>query len=60
MRKVQKENLNIKAVMMIYPVIGWFEIMHYSNKRTISIAKLVETTCISRYPRPTEITYDQG
>ena len=26
----------------------------------ISIANLVETTCMSRHPRPIEITYDQG
>ena len=44
---------------MIDPVIWWFEIVQYNDKREISIAKLVETTLISRYPRPMEITYDQ-
>ena len=34
--------------------------MKYDNKISISIADLVETTCLTRYPRPMEITYDQG
>ena len=42
---------------MIDPVTEQFGIVQYEDKRAISIAKLVETTCISRYPRPIEITY---
>ena len=45
---------------MVDPVTGWFEIAQYHNKRAISIANLVGTTWLSRYPRPMEITYDQG
>ena len=45
---------------MINPVTGWFEITQYDNKIAIYIAKLVETTWLSRYPRPIESTYDQG
>ena len=45
---------------MINPVTEWFEIAQYEDKRAISIAKLVETTWLSRYPRPIEIMYDQG
>ena len=45
---------------MMYPVTGWFDITKYNNKRAISIANLVETTWLSRYPRPIEIKYDQG
>ena len=45
---------------MINPVRGWFEITQYENKRAISIANLVETTWMSRYPGPIEITYGQG
>ena len=45
---------------MIDPVTGWFEIAQYEDKIEISIANLVETTWLSRYPRPIEITYDQG
>ena len=44
---------------MIDTVTGWSEITKYNNKRSISIKNLVETMCLSRYPRLTEITYDQ-
>ena len=45
---------------MIYPVTGWFEIVQYSDKIALSIANLVESMWLSRYPIPTEIMYDQG
>ena len=45
---------------MIYPVKLWFEVVQYDDKRAITIAKLVENARLSRYPRPIEITYDQG
>ena len=44
---------------MIDPVTGWFEITQYDDKRAISIAELVETTWLTRYPRPMEIMSDQ-
>ena len=59
-RKGQKENLHLKAINMIDPVTGWFGIEKYYDKRTISMVDLVETTWLYRYPRPMEITYDQG
>ena len=46
--------------MMINPVTGCFEIAQYNGKRAISIANLVETTWLSRYPISTEINYEQG
>ena len=45
---------------MINPVTGWFEVLQYDDKREISISNLVETTCLTRYHRPMEITYGQG
>ena len=45
---------------MIYPVTGWFEITQYDEKIAISIANLVYTTWLTRYPRPMEIIYYQG
>ena len=45
---------------MIDPVTGWFKITQYTNKIEISIANLVETMWLSRYPRTMEITYNQG
>ena len=44
---------------MIDSVTGWFEIVRYDDKRSTTIANLVETTWLSRYPRPIEITYVQ-
>ena len=45
---------------MIYPVTGLFKIMQYDDKRAITTSNLVETTWLNRYPRPMEITYNQG
>ena len=50
----------MKSVMMIYPVIRWFEITQYDEKIAISIANFVDTKWLSRYPIPMEITHDQG
>ena len=45
---------------MIDPVTGWFEATQNNNKGVISKMNLVETEWLYRYPRPMEITYDQG
>ena len=45
---------------MIDPITGWFEVVWYDDKIAITIANLVQTTCLLRYSRPVEITYDQG
>ena len=45
---------------MIDPVTGWFEVRQYSNKKTMTIANLLETTWLVWYPWPVEIMYDQG
>ena len=44
--------LNLKVVAMTNPVTGRFEIAQYDDKRVKYIADLVETTWLSRYPRP--------
>ena len=44
---------------MIDTLTGWLKITQHDNKISISIANLVETTWLSRYPRPIEITYNQ-
>ena len=43
---------------MIEPVIGRSKIMQYDSKIVASIENLVKNTWLTRYPRPTEITYD--
>ena len=45
---------------MIYPATGQFEVTRYNNKRAMEIANLVDITWLYRYPRPMDITYDQG
>ena len=45
---------------MTDPVTGWFGVVWYDDKRAITISNLAETTWLSRYPRPIEITYDKG
>ena len=59
-RRKGKDPLILKAVTMIYPVTGWFEVTKYSYKKATTIKNLVETTWLARYPWPVEITYDQG
>ena len=44
---------------MIDPVTGWFEVVQYDDRIVITMSNLVETTWLSRYPRPIEITYGQ-
>ena len=36
--KGKKENLHLKAVTVIDPVTGWFEVVKYNDKRAITIA----------------------
>ena len=38
---------------MIDPFIEFLKITQYDEKRAISIVNLVETTWLTRYPRPT-------
>ena len=45
---------------MIDPATGWIKITQYDNKIAITITNLVETTLLTRYPRPMEVMYDQG
>ena len=54
----RKEPLILKAVTIIDPITGWFEVTQYSDKKAMTIANLVETMWLDRYPWPVEITYD--
>ena len=59
-RRKGREPLILKAITMIDPVTGWFEISQYNGKKAMTIENLVETMWLAQYPRPVEITYDQG
>ena len=58
-RKGQKA-LVCKCVTMIDPATGWFEVHQYDDKRSITVANIVEQEWLSRYPWPTQVTFDRG
>ena len=45
---------------MIDPATGWFEIKEIPSKDAATVANLVELTWLTRYPWPTQITFDRG
>jgi len=55
-----KKDLTLWFVTMIDPATSWFEVVEIKNKLAINIANIVEQTWLTRYPWPTEMTYDQG
>ena len=55
-----KSQLICRCVTMIDPATGWFEIHQYDDKRSITVANIVEQQWLSRYPWPTRITMDRG
>ena len=57
-RRKGKEHLILKAFTMIDTTTEWFEMMQYRDKKAMTIANLVKTTWMVRYPWPVEITYD--
>ena len=59
-RRKGKEPIILKAITMINPVTGWFEVTQYSNKKATTITNLVETTWMVRYTWSVDITYDRG
>ena len=44
--------LIIKALTMIYPITEWLKLVQYNDKDSAIIAKLVQQSWISIYPRP--------
>ena len=59
-RRKGKNDLICKCVTMIDPATGWFEIHQYNDKRSITVANIAEQEWFSRYPWPTQVTYDRG
>ena len=50
----------IKALTVLDPEAGWFEILQYNYIQAAKIANLVYQTWLCRYPCPIIITYDHG
>jgi transposase InsO family protein len=59
-RRKGQETLVCRAVTMIDPATGWFEIHEYNDKKSITVANIVEQEWLCRYPWPTQITFDRG
>jgi hypothetical protein len=59
-RRKGRKDLVCKAVTMIDPATGWFEIYQYDDKKSITVANIVEQEWFCRYPWPTQITFDRG
>jgi hypothetical protein len=45
---------------MIEPATQWFEIQQYDDKQSITVANVVEQEWFSRYPWPTQVTFNRG
>ena len=50
----------LKSVIMIDPVMGWFKIMQYYDKKVTTITNLVETIRPDSRPKPIDVIYNQG
>jgi transposase InsO family protein len=59
-RRKGRKDLVCKAVTMIDSATGWFEICLYDDKKSITVANIVEQEWFCRYPWPTQITFDRG
>jgi Integrase zinc binding domain len=60
LKRKSKVSLKFWCVTMIDPATGWFEMKQINDKEATTVAIIVETTWLTRYPWPTMITYDQG
>ena len=59
--KGKKANvITIHCVTMIDPATGWFEMAPTFKKDAGTIANIVESTWMTRYPLPQELIYDRG
>ena len=59
-RKSSKKPLTLWAITMIDPATGWFEMREIKTKSADVIANVLEMAWLSRYPWPTQITFDRG
>ena len=55
-----KPDLVCKAMTMIDPTTGWFELQQIPNKHSDRVANVAEQEWFCRYPWTTQVTYDRG
>ena len=58
--KKKGERENLKSCYHDIPYYRMIQISQHDEKIFIATANLVETTLLTRYPRPMEVMYDQG
>ena len=58
--KGTKEDLHLRAMTMIDPTTGWFEIREVDEPTADCCQAAFDDTWLSRYPRPSKIGYDNG
>jgi hypothetical protein len=50
----------LKAITMINPATGWFEIKQYDDKKSITVTNIVEQEWLTCYLQPYLVTLDHG
>jgi transposase InsO family protein len=58
-RRKGYKDLICRCVTIIDPATGWFEIQQYDDKQSITVANIIEQEWFSRYPWPTQVTFDR-
>lgn len=59
-RRRGRTTLHFQAITMIDPATGWFEMKQLKTKMADEVSNALETTWLTRYPWPQEISYDAG
>ena len=54
------QTLTLWALTMIDPATGWFEMTSINTKSADVIANKIETSWLTKYPRPTQVILDRG
>ena len=50
----------LNAMTFIDPATGWFEISEIREKTSTELSQVLDSTWLSRYPRPESIIFDNG
>ena len=53
-----KNNIILKAITMINPVMGWFEVTQYGDQKVATITNLLKSTWLTRYTWTWKITHN--
>jgi hypothetical protein len=59
-RRKGSKDLICRCVTMIDSATRWFEIQQYNDKQSITVANRIEQEWFSRYPWPTQVTFNRG